>query len=259
MTAHPDFPAPVPLVSAEVTEDLVGETAYLAEALRQPLVRTAGATGILNSVAPSTVWVVGDLDIDELVAEIVDCDPAPEVMVPYGSIQLASRLARHGWDFTHVVDRLRRDLTPTTDPIPRFDQPGTVPIRAAAYDDLPVLRSLYVEAFEAEDSAEYVPDELLDVPDLALFVAEEPTDPDLVVGTVGVRLRHRGALIFGLAVTPEHRRRGLATALIARSLTWAAGQGAPYALADVDAPAPLLWHRLGFESTSRWHRCCREL
>jgi len=249
--------APEPLVPAGVVTDLIEETTYLSRALGQPFVRTPGASGVLNRVAPSTVWVHSKVEVAALAAEVVGCDPSPEVMLPEHAGDLLSELTRRGWQSDEVVDRLRRDLTM---PVDRSVTPAGFPwvtIRSARRWDLKGLRQLYIQAFETEDSADYVPDTLLEVPGLTLFVAEDSSDRQRFIGTCGVRLRHEGTLIFGLAVVPEHRRCGIATALVSRCLAWAADMGAPYALADVDDPAPLMWKRLGFVSTSRWRRCVR--
>lgn len=246
---------PRPLVDADTAADLAEETNYLARTLGEPQVRTAGATGILNRVTPSTVWIVGDVDVDAMSSEIADCDARPELMVPAGEATLTEAFAQRGWRVGHLVERLRCDLLGTVQDAPALE--GAVNLRPARPADLPSLRALHVDAFQDEESANYLPDSVLDIPGLEILVAESRDEPSDLLGTAGIRLRHEGALLFGLATAPAKRRRGVATLVVAECLSWAAQQGVPYVLADVDTPAPLLWQRLGFRATSGWRRCTR--
>jgi len=66
MTAPWFVNLPRPLVDGQTLRDLIDEANYLSRMLGQPQVHTPGAAGILNCVAPSTVWVIGDVDVDEL-------------------------------------------------------------------------------------------------------------------------------------------------------------------------------------------------
>ena len=243
------------MVDADTAADLIGEAKYLTHTLNQPAVRTPGATGVLNRLAPSTVWIVGEVAIDELVHEIAASGAHPEVMVPAGEDALTDALTELGWQAGHVVERLRCDLPAAS----RSAQTGasSVTVRTATLPDLPKLRALHVQAFEDEDAADYLPDSVLDIPDLEIFVAESTTEPHELLGTAGIRLRHDGALLFGLATARDQRRRGIATVVVAKCLAWAAAQGAPYVVADVDSPAILLWQRLGFGLASKWRRCTR--
>jgi len=165
--------------------------------------------------------------------------------------RVAAALRRHGWMSTDSVDRLSCELSPWTH---RGASSNRALIRSVALADLPKLRALHVVSFDDEDSVDYLPDSLLDIADLRMFVATAPADAQTLLGAVGVRLRHRGALVFGLATLPEARRSGIATALVSHSLAWAAEHGAPFALADVDLPVPSFWAALGFTTTSRWLR-----
>ena len=58
-------------------------------------------------------------------------------------------------------------------------------------------------------------------------------------------------LVEGLEVDPAHRRRGLATAVLAEVLDWGASQGARTALLHVETAntgAAALYDRLGFRT-----------
>jgi GNAT superfamily N-acetyltransferase len=246
---------PRPLVDADIEADLIDEADYLARTLGQPQVRTAGAAGILNRVAPSTVWIVGEVDIDALAREIAGCDPHPELMIPVGEDAITDAFEQRGWQLGHVVERLRCDLAGFARNAPPPEVAVTV--RPARRTDLPSLRALHVQAFDDEASAHYLPDSVLDIPGLEILVGESTTEAHELFGTAGIRLRHEGALLFGLATALARRRRGVATLVVAECLAWAVEQGADYVVADVDTPVPLLWPRLGFRAVSSWRRCTR--
>ena len=246
-------PLPRPLVDAHTAADLIGETEYLTRTLKQAQVATPGATGVLNRVAPSTVWIVGEVAINQLADEIAGSGARPEVMVPAGEDALTESLTQIGWRAGRVVERLRCDL-PGTSPADQLSR-NTAVVRTARHADLPKLRALHVEAFNDDDAADYLPDSVLDIPDLEILVAESTNEPPALLGTAGIRLRHEGALLFGLATASDQRRRGIASLVVAECLAWAKEQGSPYVLADVDTPAPRLWAELGFRVASRWRRC----
>ena len=256
MTAPLFSDVPRPLVDAQTMADLVDEAEYLAAMLGQPEVEAAGAAGILNRVAPSTVWIYGDVAVGELTREIASCDPLPEIMVPAEAEETVEAFAHFGWHVGPTVERWRRDLAGR---LPVADS-GSVglSVRSARPADLPRLRALHIEAFSDEDSGDHLPDSVLDVPGLEILVATSTDQPHMLLGTAGIRLRHDGALLFGLATVPWARRRGVASSVVAECVAWAARQSSPFVLADVDAPAPQLWHRLGFHVASRWRRCSRE-
>ena len=255
MTAPLFNDVPRPLVDAQTAADLFDEADFLSRMLRQPAVRTPGAAGILNRVAQSTGWIVGDVCVDELDHEIAACEPHPDVMIPATEVALAETFHRRGWVVGHVVERLQRDLPGATRTVVSRD--ASVAVRPARPADLPRLRALHVQAFGDEASADYLPDSVLEVPGLEIFVAESSDDQQQLMGTAGIRLRHDGALLFGLATAIDERRRGVATLVVAECLEWAVRQCTSYVLADVDTPAPVLWQRLGFHVASRWRRCSR--
>lgn len=241
-------------VSDETAQDLRAEANYLSRTLGQPLVCTVGAAGILNNVAPSTVWVYASVDMDAFLGEVSDRRPCPEVMLPERATDLADGLWARGWKPAQLVHRLRRDAPQGESADRSARRSQVVMIRAAAPEDLPQMRVLHVHAFGTEDSADYLPDELLSVTGLQLFVAVPSAHPARLLGAVGVRLRHSGAFVFGLATALQHRRQGIADLLVNQCVCWAAGHGASFALADVDEPVSSLWPGLGFHTVSRWRR-----
>jgi GNAT superfamily N-acetyltransferase len=230
--------------------ELVAEATFLSRHLGQPLARTAGVAGILSRLTPSTLWVHDEIDVDELLGEVDGWQPAPEVMVPAHLVGPIVAMQDRGWVVTARVQRLRHDIR-TGDQAP---PPSAFLIRAAGPDDLPALRLLHASAFRSDDPAAYLPDEMLSVPGLRMFVAALPQRPDRVVGVAGIRRRHEGALVFALATAPQLQRQGIGTALVRTCLAWGADQGAPFAIADVNVPVPALWSRLGFAPTGEWCR-----
>ncbi len=235
---------PAPAVWRDVVTDLQQEALYLSRRLGHGLVRTPGATGIVNPHTPASVWLHGDVDVDALLAEFAHC-PQPELMVPLHGTAVADALDARGWTLTSS-DRLGRvaSCRPESGPAP------SISIQPATRRDLDLMRGVLSRAFGV-DGLEYLPDQVLTVPELQIFVG---ADEGTVVGVAGVRSRHEGCLVFGLATVPRFRRRGVATALVRHCLTWAEQHGAPYAVADVARPASSLWERLDFRAQSQWWR-----
>lgn len=96
--------------------------------------------------------------------------------------------------------------------------------------------------------------------DVVFASVRRPDDPASPVAVA------RGVLVDGwlgvsaVTVAEEHRRRGLATALMARLTGWAAGRGAHSTYLQVAAantPARALYRRTGFIEHHRYHyrRC----
>jgi GNAT superfamily N-acetyltransferase len=252
LSAQPTEPPGEPSGWENTTADLLAEAAFLSRELGHARVRTPGTAGILNDSAPSTVWVHDEVDVDALLREVDGWHPCPGVMVPEHADSVADALDARGWDTGSLVERFWRRLE--TPSFSRSSQTDVL-VRAATRADLPALRRLHVLSFGADDSADYLPDAIFDVPALCLFLAVSPTSAGEVLGAAGVRLRHRGALVFGLATAPQHQRRGIGAGLVAECMDWAAAHGAPFAVADVDAPASSLWAQLGFQMYDRWRRC----
>jgi GNAT superfamily N-acetyltransferase len=72
------------------------------------------------------------------------------------------------------------------------------------------------------------------------------------VGTIGVRLRVDGALVFGLGVVPEARRQGHALALVGAAAREARAQGCRTLHVQSEEPALPFWTAAGFVPTTRW-------
>lgn len=78
-----------------------------------------------------------------------------------------------------------------------------------------------------------------------------------VVGIVGLEIRHSSGRIVHLAVDPEDRRKGVATALVRAAIDWSRHSGCSSvwadALARFTAAADVLRH-LGFQESGVLHR-----
>ena len=79
------------------------------------------------------------------------------------------------------------------------------------------------------------------------------------VGTVMVEDGFAG--VFSMATAPDMRKRGIATALLARLLAWAWERGAAHAYLQVDAgneAALAVYRRFGFATAYTYHYCARK-
>jgi ribosomal protein S18 acetylase RimI-like enzyme len=82
-----------------------------------------------------------------------------------------------------------------------------------------------------------------------------------VVGVGTVMLEDGLAGIFSMATAPEMRKRGIASAILARLLAWAWEHGASHAYLQVEstnAAAIAVYRRFGFETAYTYHYCGRE-
>jgi RimJ/RimL family protein N-acetyltransferase len=78
-----------------------------------------------------------------------------------------------------------------------------------------------------------------------------------IVGAIGLELRHGSCRIVRLAVDPDYRRRGIATALTEQAVDWARRGRLGSIWADAlsrFAPAANLFQRLGFSECGLFHR-----
>jgi aminoglycoside 3-N-acetyltransferase I len=133
-------------------------------------------------------------------------------------------------------------------------------IRHLTPEDLPLLDAildLFAEAFDAPEAysaARPSPDWARRLLGGAQFIALAAVEEGAVTGAMAAYMldkfeqERREIYIYDLAVAAPHRRRGIATALIAELQEIAAGRGAGviYVQADYgDAPAVALYTKLG--------------
>jgi N-acetylglutamate synthase len=82
-----------------------------------------------------------------------------------------------------------------------------------------------------------------------------------VVGVGTVMLEDGLAGIFSMATSPNMRKQGVASALLARLLAWAWEHGASHAYLQVDSqnhPALAVYRKFGFETAYTYHYCGRD-
>ena len=142
--------------------------------------------------------------------------------------------------------------------------PGPLTVERITHQDVPAVCSLYKKVWEAEPTGLPAP----------LIKTWQPTPLEFtswmegvtyfagrrngrLVGTVGCELREGSCRLVHLAVDPEVRRQGVASALLAAAIDWARHANAPEiwidALARFTAAAELFKH-LGFSECGRLHR-----
>ena len=82
-----------------------------------------------------------------------------------------------------------------------------------------------------------------------------------VVGVGTVMLEDGLAGIFSMATSPDMRKQGVASALLARLLTWAWEHGASHAYLQVESqnhPAIAVYRKFGFATAYTYHYCAPE-
>lgn len=229
---------------ADTVADLRAGADSLSRRLGVPVVATPGASGLLNPHTRASVWVHDPVVWPDLLGELTGTPVPPELLVAPHVAADPAALDAAGYRPTGTLTRVHRPLH-AGDVVARAG-------RAAVAADLPALRRLQERCFGGADGALYLPAVLLDLPGVHLRLLDAPDGGP--AGLVGVRLRQRDALVFGLATCPDRRGRGHGGALLRAALSWAAEQGAGAAVADVDAPPGALWRRAGFRPGTTWTR-----
>lgn len=251
-----DLPADRPSLTAgawhghqELITELRQDARHLAGLVRHPVVRTSGASGVLNPDTVSVIRVWGsDVDTDALFAELTTLPVTPDLLV-HADIDVDDpALLASGWHWHEDVVTVRHDRPWSLD--------ATVPVgyavRPIDRSELSAIRSLLDDCFGPDELDEHLPDEVLEVPGLRLFAAGH--DNGDLAATIGIRPTRTGALLFSLATSRQHRRQGLADCLVAHAARCSARQGASHVRADVTAEVLPFYQRLGFYPYSRWRR-----
>lgn len=225
-----------------LAEELTEEAEHLGRRLGHRVLALPGAVGVLNPHARAVVSVYGPrVDQPALLREVAAVPVRPQLNVLDGVEVDADDLARRGWrrqgSCTHVVAstaglrttvRLERVLEPT----------------------LPEAVAVMDAAFGVADSDEVLPAGVTRVPGLALFLDRD--EAGRAHGVVGVRLRRRGALVFGLGVLADGRRRGTGRRLVEGAAGWARLHGRTELHAHAEQDSLPFWSRTGFAPRGRW-------
>jgi len=168
---------------------------------------------------------------------------------------LADELAARGYrafDTTHV-----QVMTLANPPDAREPVDGAIDIVAPGIERFadavallqeasPEQRDAYLERMRATPQA------------LRMLLAR---DGDRIAGVGTVMLEDGLAGVFSMATAPGWRRRGVATAILARLLAWSWDHGARHAYLQVEAtnaPALAVYRKFGFTTGYSYHYCGRE-
>ncbi|HTT15403.1 MAG TPA: GNAT family N-acetyltransferase [Thermoplasmata archaeon] len=137
-------------------------------------------------------------------------------------------------------------------------------VERVTHQDVPAICGLYKKVWDGP--ANGVPTELLKawqptpleftsrMEGVTYFAARREQK---LIGVVGCEVRHGACQLVHLAVDPDSRRQGVATALIAAAIEWAKHANAPVVWGDTLArfsAAAALLKRLGFAEAGVLHR-----
>ncbi len=142
--------------------------------------------------------------------------------------------------------------------------PGTLAVERITHQDVPAVCALYKKVWESEPVGLPAP----------LVKSWQPTPLEFtswmegvtyfagrrdgrVVGAIGCELLHGSCHLVHLAVDPEFRRQGVASALLSAAIDWAKRANAPSVWADMlsrFSAAAALFKHLGFAESGRLHR-----
>lgn len=151
-----------------------------------------------------------------------------------------------------------------TEPSAPISTKSIVVVEQAAYQDIPAICTLYKRVWELAPPG--VPNELVKswqptpleftswMGGVTYFAARKD---GRLVGVVGCELHHRTCRMVHLAVDPDTRRQGVATALVNAVVEWAKKEGVTSIWVDSlhgFAPATALFEHLGFARAGVLHQ-----
>jgi GNAT superfamily N-acetyltransferase len=236
---------------ADVADELTRSCA--ARAAAGTLLHRAGVVGVLSGAAP-IVWVHGAVDAPGLVRTLAGSPEVVEVNVRADDLATTRTLEAAGWRTESVTAQL---VHPG-----RGAEPQPVPdgytIAALTAADLPEFRTVLAESGRASVAlveACYGDDFFVRAAPAWLFGARD--GEGRLVATVGVRRQQRSAMVFALAVAPEHRSAGLGRALVDTAVTTGRLAGAEFSHASAESDALPLALSCGFHRVGAWRRLGR--
>lgn len=236
---------------ADVADELTRSCAARAEA--GTLLDRPGVVGVLAGAAP-IVWVHGDVDAAELVRTLAESE-AVEVNVRADDLATARALEAAGWRTESVMAQL---VHPGRAARAAAAAPAGYTIEALTVDDLPEVRAILVAhagASTALVESSYGKDFFARAAPAWLFGARDADGR--LVATVGVRRQVRSAMLFALAVAPEHRSAGLGRALVDVAVAAGRTAGAEFSHASAESGSLPLALSCGFHRVGAWRRLAR--
>jgi GNAT superfamily N-acetyltransferase len=235
---------------ADVADELTRSCA--ARAAAGTLLIGSGVVGVLAGAAP-IVWVHGAINAASLVHTLASSEVV-EVNVRADDLATTRALEAAGWRTESVTAQL---VHPGRDAEPQAVPDGYT-IAELAVADLPEFRTVLAAsggASAALVAACYGDDFFVRAAPAWLFGARDAAGR--LVAIVGVRRQERSAMVFGLAVDPEHRSAGLGRALVDTAVGAGRRAGAAFAHASAESDALPLALSCGFHRVGAWRRLGR--
>ena len=175
-----------------------------AERLDQP-----GMFGVLSGAGP-VAWAHGQVDGKRLRSVLASAPDLKEIYIATTRVDVATAVMQDGWRLHADVGHFLfagGQVEPTA-------ALASYPISEATPSDMPAIREMLIRSFPIppEVIAEGYPDDFfIKAAPSRLSIARDRAGD--VVGSIGTRTQGSGVMLFGLAVDPAHRRRGVARAL----------------------------------------------
>jgi GNAT superfamily N-acetyltransferase len=232
-------------------DDVATELARSCEARALPGTyhEAPGVVGVLSGAAP-LVWVHGRTDAASLAATLAAAPDVVEVHVRHDLDDVAAALGTIGWRTASVVTQLVHDGAVAGEPVP-----DGYTVEALTVADLPEFRALLRTASDATEAMLDVcfgDDFFVKAAPAWLFGARDASGA--LAGVIGVRRQQRAAMLFALAVAPEHRGSGIGRTLAAAAVAQANEAGAEFSHAVAEPEALLLALSCGFRRVGTWLR-----
>lgn len=234
--------------------DVVRELSWSSRRRSDPaaVVDEPGLVGVISGAAP-VLFVAPWADRDRAL-DIVSAAPSlHEVQVAGERHDVASRLRADGWISTGHEDQVVLDRQPPPAPLA-----SPYRIRPLVAAHMPRVRELIMSAFDVPRSlvdASYPDDFHVHAAPVSLIGAVDGRGD--LVGCIGWRRQRRSAMVFALAVAPEHRQHGLATALVTAATRDALASGASFVHALAGGASQDLARRVGARRVGTWEQLLR--
>jgi ribosomal protein S18 acetylase RimI-like enzyme len=253
MTTNATTPTTTP-EPAVTWEHVVDEIAWSCSR-RAPagdLLHQPGVVGVLAGPAP-VIWVYGDTSAPDLL-ETLDRSPAvDDVYVASDRPELIDRLTGNGWcRGERAVQFARRtgrvvDVTDMGLKTRSLGQIDLAPWRFALMTWGGLSPALAAAAY---------PDDFFDAAGPVEVLAAYDED-GILIGTIGRRDQHLSAMLFGLAVAPAWRNRGVACWLVRAAIESAGRDGAEFVHAQAGLAGVGVLGRCGFAALGGWQPLSR--